>query len=126
MEFIQNQELDIIKFNNNLKVLYEENLDILKNILMRDDKLKNIENSSYTLKESSLKFYEETRRIKNKYKNSYNYNYFFICMIIMILLFILIKLVNYRKTRCYQRNFFTEENEIFSISRIATLKNKVF
>ena len=57
MEFIQNQELDIIKFNNNLKVLYEENLDILKNILMRDDKLKNIENSSYTLKESSLKFY---------------------------------------------------------------------
>ena len=94
MEFIQNQELDIIKFNNNLKVLYEENLYILKNILMRDDKLKNIENSSYTLKESSLKFYEETRRIKNKYKNSYNYNYFFICMIIMILLFILIKLVN--------------------------------
>ena len=94
MEFIQNQELDIIKFNNNLKILYEENLDILKNILMRDDKLKNIENSSYTLKESSLKFYEEARRIKNKYKNSYNYNYFFICMIIMILLFILIKLVN--------------------------------
>ena len=82
------------KCNENLEALYNENLNILKCIYIRDDKLKNLENSSYSLKEESANFYEQAHNANKRNKNSYNCKYFFIYLIIMILLFLLIKLFN--------------------------------
>ena len=78
MENNQSEISDISKCNENLEALYNENLNILKCIYIRDDKLKNIENLPYSSKEESANFYEQAHNAKKRNKNSYNCKYFFI------------------------------------------------
>lgn len=80
---LENVELEIITSKNTA-------LDVVNNLLKREDNLNNIEKKSKELEENSLIFYKKSKKLKRKFCcNKYKIKFLCILISLFVLYFIL-------------------------------------